>query len=246
MIAGVAIHSAPASERAIRRRLARPRGPAQAPPRARAPARTRRRRARPRRRPAPSSSASSAHLVPDFSFPSAAIDGGCRGRSRPARRGRDQHEVVLVALSVTHGPFLRCTRWIAVIIVAISTELASGVAAPSDERRAAAGLGDSGGGRVALAGPQPDRFEHAGGGVEAVAVEPAEQLLGAVAEEVAADDQAKEEASEFHVAATLARLVAHATDRTGDGCHEGDRRRKNERGAYALRGAAAEACGCRA
>ena len=120
---------------------------------------------------------------------------GCPGRSRPASRRRDQNEVVLVALVGAQGPFSRWTRWIAVSIVAIRTELASGVAAPrpSPLRRR---LGDPGRGRVALAGSQAQRLEHAGGRVEAVAAEPAEQLLGSVADEEAADHQAQEEASE--------------------------------------------------
>jgi hypothetical protein len=51
---------------------------------------------------------------------------------------------------------------------------------------------------MALAGTQPDALEELAGPVGAVAPEPAEQLLRAVAEEVATDDEAEDEASEFH------------------------------------------------
>jgi hypothetical protein len=44
---------------------------------------------------------------------------------------------------------------------------------------------------MALSRPQPEVLEELAGGVRAVAAEPAEQLLGSVAEEEATDDEAK-------------------------------------------------------
>jgi len=49
------------------------------------------------------------------------------------------------------------------------------------------GLGDAGGGGVASARPQADALEGSAGALEAVATEPAEELLGAVADEQRAD-----------------------------------------------------------
>ena len=100
--------------------------------------------------------------------------------------------------SLTQGPFFRWTRLIAVSIVAVRTDAATGVAAPSDQQRAAAGLGGAGGQRVALTGPQPEVLEELTGALEAVAPEPAEQLLGAVTDEEAAHDKAEKKASKFH------------------------------------------------
>jgi hypothetical protein len=48
---------------------------------------------------------------------------------------------------------------------------------------------------VRLGGPQPEAAEHLGGGLEAVAIEPPEQLLGAVTDEETADGGAECEAS---------------------------------------------------
>ncbi len=87
---------------------------------------------------------------------------------------------------------------IAVSIVAMRTDAATGVAAPSHQQRAAACLRGAGGERVALAGTQADALEELAGALGAVAAEPAKQLLRAVAEEVAADDEAEDEASKFH------------------------------------------------
>jgi hypothetical protein len=56
--------------------------------------------------------------------------------------------------------------------------------------RPTAGLCDSGSKRMPLSGPQSEVLEELAGALEAVAAEPAEQLLGAVADEEAADGKA--------------------------------------------------------
>ena len=62
--------------------------------------------------------------------------------------------------------------------------------AAEDQQRAAAGLGDARGGRVALARPQVERaLEEAGGALESVTAEPAEQLLRSVADEEGAEGE---------------------------------------------------------
>ena len=57
--------------------------------------------------------------------------------------------------SVTHGPLGWWTFSIATVIVPVTAAAPSGVAAPSTQQGAAAGLGHAGRGGVHLPGPQP-------------------------------------------------------------------------------------------
>ena len=66
------------------------------------------------------------------------------------------------------------------------------------DQEAGAALGQTRDDRVGAAGPEADRFEELGGAGEARPSEPAEELLGAVADEKCANDKAQEEDSEVH------------------------------------------------
>ena len=101
-------------------------------------------------------------------------------------------------LSVTHGPLGACTLRIAVTMVPTTMVAASGVNAPSVSSAPPSASDDAGGGRVALAGPQPDSLEEAAGALEAVPAEPAEQLLGAVPDEQRAYDAAEGHGADAH------------------------------------------------
>ena len=88
----------------------------------------------------------------------------------------------------------------AVIIVPVMRPAATGVSAPSVEQRAADGLGGAGRGGVALAGLEAELSKNRAVPVEAVAAEPAEQLLRPVTDEQRADDEAKCGSPEVHAA----------------------------------------------
>ena len=78
--------------------------------------------------------------------------------------------------------------------------MASGVSAPVSSSSAAAGLGQAGRGRVALARPQAELAgEEAARVLEAGTSEPAEELLGAVADEEGTEGGAERELSDRHV-----------------------------------------------
>ena len=101
--------------------------------------------------------------------------------------------------SVTHGPLLPWTVMIAVTITAMISAAASGVSRPSASRMPPASSARAGRDGVAPAGLQAERLEEAAGALDAVAAEPAEQLLGAVARHQQAHDDAQDEQTDFHV-----------------------------------------------
>jgi hypothetical protein len=67
------------------------------------------------------------------------------------------------------------------------------------EERTARRLGRAGGCRVALARPQPDALEELAGALDAVAAEPAFELLEPMADEQTADDGPQDRDAECHV-----------------------------------------------
>ena len=110
----------------------------------------------------------------------------------------DQHDVVLVAAVSRPRPVLE-------VSAVDRGQHRRGQDRGRDRRRGAernqrtaAGFGGSRGERVALAGPQAEGLEPLGGALEAVAAEPAEELLGAVSDEETADGEAEKKASDFH------------------------------------------------
>ena len=98
--------------------------------------------------------------------------------------------------SVFHGPFSACTWWIAEVITLCSAVPASGVATPAASSAPPPASGDAGRDRVLLARPQAERLEELAGASEPVPAEPAEELLGAVTDEEAADERAHEDMSD--------------------------------------------------
>ena len=85
------------------------------------------------------------------------------------------------------------------IVLEISSD-ASGVNAPSVSRAPPPASAQPAARGVALARAQPEVLEEAAGALDAVAAEPAEQLLRAVPDEQRSHDAAQEKSSEIHVA----------------------------------------------
>ena len=185
--------------RRTRRRSSTRRRPA-VPPRARVArewtrrrcARRRRRRRRARARAAPSRGRSA---------PARGRDRATARPGRPRRARAPRRSARCCTRSrrwSAHGPFLRCTRLIAVSIVEVSTAAASGVASPS--AMPAPPPASATPAAIALRSPGriPDAVEHVRGGVEPMPAEPSEQLLRAVAEEQAADGDPEQQSTELH------------------------------------------------
>ena len=182
------------SPQQVNRRSPRLRRAADAPQtrasRARSSRRIRRRRPRARRAPRRPRAASGPRSASSERRP---------GRLDERGDGGDQHQVVLVAaVSELQGPFFRCTVRIAVIIVPIRAAPARGVARPSASSPAADGLGERPPRSRCAAPGESHRVEPGGDAVDAGAAEPAEELLGAVADEESTDDGACGKASDLH------------------------------------------------
>ena len=146
--------------------------------------------------------AASVQPVPERSRPSAAVERQRAGPDLDERQhGGDQHDVVLVAAVAQPRPVLG-------VHGLDRREHRRGQHRGRErrrqagrEQRAAAGLGRARGDRVGLGRAQAQLLEALGGRLQAVAAEPAEQLLRAVPEEEPTHDHPQQQPSDLHLSA---------------------------------------------
>jgi hypothetical protein len=132
---------------------------------------------------APAASAATVHRLPRASMPSARSRRGARAAVHERRRARDQREVELVAALRVPGALREVDLPDRGDHRAGDQGGRGGREGAQGEQRATSRLRQAGRHGVAASRPKLERMHHLARAVEPRAAEPAEQLLGAVADE---------------------------------------------------------------